>query len=385
MVKHLLKHFFLWIVLLLIFFIISFSFVPSLKQFQKSFNGDSEKFKYPGFSKKSLASHEFQKYTETLFEKNIRLRKKIISIHNQLYYSLFKRTFAVDSSVIIGKNKQFFVLSYILDYCKSTKDPSALIRWADQIAQLDRYISSQGKTFLYIITPSKAEQMPEVIPNRFHCKQTGIKDAVYQMDELLTERKVTHINGPDLMTKASLTYHMAMFPAGGVHWNWLGAAVEARAIIHALRFKTHFNLPNMQFTYIMTKPQVIDTDNDMLVLTQLWEFLFQEKVPQVRFHNSLYNGKPIKLSVIGGSFNWSLNKIFLKNKIFSEIDYYFYFNKHQRVFKPYQELDWTKNIDIAEILQADVIILEENSSLLVSDHGRRFYEKMMRSGNNITA
>ncbi len=380
MLKNLLRHSFLWITLLFIFFIISFSVVPALKQFQQSFNGDSQKILYPGFSKNSLQSHEFQKYTETLFEKNIRLRKQLISINNHLYYALFKKSFAIDSLVIVGKNKQFFVLSYILDYCKKSKTSAELVAWADQIALLDRFVSSQGKTFLYIITPSKAEQMPEAIPDRFHCKKTGVKDDIHLMDQLLTERKVTHINGPDLMTQASHTYHTAMFPPGGVHWNWLGATVEAAAIVDALRCKTHFLLPKIQFTYDMTKPQTEDTDRDALSLAQIWEGVFQEKVPQIHFLNPVYTGKPITASIIGGSFNWSLNKIFLKNKIFSEINYYFYFERLQKLSKADEKPNWTKAIDfehLEEMLHADVIILEENSSLLVSDHGKRFFDKII--------
>lgn len=76
MLNKLFKHSFLWLILILIFFVFCFSVVPSYKQFQKSFNGDSEKIKYPGFSKKSLQLHEFQKYTETLFEKKYSLTKK---------------------------------------------------------------------------------------------------------------------------------------------------------------------------------------------------------------------------------------------------------------------------------------------------------------------
>src|SRR5687768_17363975 len=120
MANRLFKHSFLWLILIFIFFVVCFSVVPSFKQFQKSFNGDSEKIKYPGFSKNSLQTHEFQKYTETLFEKNVRLRKKLISLNNQLYYALFKKSFAENSTLVIGKHHQLFELNYILDYCRAT-------------------------------------------------------------------------------------------------------------------------------------------------------------------------------------------------------------------------------------------------------------------------
>lgn len=379
MLKNLLKQSFLWIAFLLIFFVVFFSFVPSAKQFNKSFSGEAEKFKYPGFSKNSLQSHEFQKYTEALFEKNIRLRKQLITIHNQLYFYLFKKTYAENSTLIIGKNNQFIELHYIIDYCRKNNDLPTLTKWADQIADLDRYFITQGKTFIYVITPSKAEYMSEIIPNRFHCKKRGIKEDISQMDELLTERNVIHINGPELMVKTSQLYNIDLFPPGGIHWNWLGSSVEAASIVKALQLKTPFPLPNIQFTYTLGKPKKEDSDRDILSLAQLSEHALNYKVPHIKFQNSLYQGKPITLSVIGGSFTWSLIRIFLENKLFAEINYYFYFNKFDKVYRADQKLNWSDDINLAGIFKSDIIMLEENSAMLVSEHGKKFYKKIMEN------
>src|SRR5438552_1483435 len=125
MPTRLLKHSFIWILFIFLLFVAVFSIVPSLNDFKKDFRGDSQTIKYSGFSKKSLQSHDFQKYTETLFEKNIRLRKKIVTFNNQLYYTLFKKSVA-NSTVIIGKHDQLYELSYILSYCNTTKELSKL-------------------------------------------------------------------------------------------------------------------------------------------------------------------------------------------------------------------------------------------------------------------
>src|SRR3990167_7090840 len=137
---------FLWIVLLFIFFVGCFSIVPAFGDFKEDFFSDSEAMKYPGFTKKSLQSHGFQKYTEALFDKNLRLRKKLISLNNQLYYVLFKKSFAENSTLIIGKNKQIYELHYILDHCNPRKELAGLSEWADHIAELNQYITKQGKT-----------------------------------------------------------------------------------------------------------------------------------------------------------------------------------------------------------------------------------------------
>ncbi len=365
---------------LLIFILVvgCFSILPSMRDFGKNFRGDSEIIKYPGFSKKSLQSHDFQKYTETVFEKNIRFRKKFITVNNQLYYTLFKKAFA-NSTIVIGKNNQLFEVSYILDYCNSTKAFSHLTAWADQIAQLNHYFTSQGKTFLYIITPSKAEHLPETIPDRFHCKHNGIKDAVYQMDKLLTERSIPHINGPELIKNATHTYNTPMFPTGGIHWNWLGSAVEAAAIVEKLRSITHIPFPQIQFAFTMGKPKEVDydSDRDLLNMSQLREGTISYQVPHIQFLNPVYSDKPITLAVIGGSFTWYINRIFLENNIFAEINDYFYFNQYEKFISYDQKINWSNEVTITNILTSDIIILEENSAILVSDHGKRFFEKVM--------
>ncbi len=376
MLTKLLKHIFLWPLLILLFFTASFSIAPCFKEFQQNFSGDSEIIKYPGFSKESLQSHDFQKYSETLFEKNVRLRKKFITINNQLYYTLFKKSSA--AKIVIGKNDQLFEISYILD-CNTIKELPSLTAWADQIAQLNHHLTSQGKTFLYIITPSKAEHLPEAIPDRFHCKNKGIKNAVYQLDKLLTERNVPHVNGPDLIKNAIDTYHMPMFPKGGIHLDWLGSAIEAAAIAEKLRLMTHIPFPQIQFIFTMGKPKEVDydSDRDLLIMSQLRKGAITYKVPHVQFLNPTYSDKPVTLAVIGGSFTWYLNRIFLENKLFTEIHHYFYFNQYQKMLKSDQQIKWSNEVNIADILKSDIIILEENSAALVSDHGKMFYERMM--------
>jgi len=360
------------------FFVCCFSVVPCSKDFGTNFVRDSEIIKYPGFSKKSLQSHDFQNYTEKLFEKNARFRKKFITVNNQLYYSLFKKSLA-NSGIIIGKNNQLFELSYILDYCNTTKTLPRLTAWADQIAQLNHYFVTQGKPFLYIMTPSKAEHFPETIPDRFHCKNKGIKDAVYQMDKLLTERNVPHINGPDLIKKATDTYHTGMFPTGGIHWNWLGSTVEAAAVVEKLRLMTHIPFPQIQFTFTMGEPKNVDydSDRDLLNMSLLRDGIISYKVPHVQFLNPVYQGKPITLAVVGGSFTWYMNRIFLENKLFTEINEYYYFNQYEKFTSFDQKIKWSDEIDLAPLLKSDIIILEENSAVLVSDHGKKFYEKIM--------
>lgn len=371
------RHTLLWALVILIISICGLSMGPFLKSFRSGFTSDAENIPYPGITIKSLRSHEFQKYTENLIEKKIRLRHSFIKVNSQLYYSLFKKSFAENSKVIIGKNNQLFQMDYIQDYCFQEKNVEKLTAWANNIKKMNDDVLSKGKVFIYIITPSKAEYIPAAIPDRFHCSTQGVKNSVHIMDQLLTERHVLHINGPDLMVKAMQKHPTPVFTPGGIHWNWLGSSIEAAAIIDALNRNSNLSMPKLEFSYTLGKVDPDGTDDDLLSIVKCWKPKADYQVPYIDFLNSPYQGKAITLSVIGGSFNESLIKLFLRYKLFSTIHFYRYFNTNMSYDLASGYRTTTSVIDIPTILKSDVIILEENSSLLVSDHGKRFYNQLM--------
>lgn len=363
----------LWILPIFFFIVLSFSIVPTYRSFQKEFKGDAENISYPGFNKPSLVSHTFQQYVEKLFEQKIRFRHHWIAANNQLYYSLFHKSFSDDNQLIIGKHNQLFELHYIQSYCQKNINNKDLITWADNIKKIHDMLTAKGKVFLYIITPSKAEYMPDMIPHRFHCNNRGIKPEVYELDRLLTERDIPHINGPDLMTRATKIYNMPMFNFGGIHWSSLGAVTCAQKIVNLIQQK--IPMSPISFTYSIDKVSKLDSDNDLLKIADVWRPKKIYNVPHIHFEKTNYSGKSPSLSIIGGSFNENLIKLFAENHEFSKIDYYRYF-KHRYD----EELNLLSgDIEMKKLLQADVIILEENSSMLISDHGKQFYSSLASS------
>jgi hypothetical protein len=153
---------------------------------------------YPGLDAKHFSNRAFQQYFEELTTKKLRMRNFFVGTSNQFYYSVFKKSFAENSHVIIGKNNQLFEILYILSYCRLSNlnhDQSDLLVWADKIKKLSDYFEKQSKTFIYLITPSKVEYMPNAIPDRFPCLREGISMHVKQIVRLLEERGVRYING----------------------------------------------------------------------------------------------------------------------------------------------------------------------------------------------
>lgn len=380
----------------LIFFVFLVFFLPGLFALIISLWGQGVIFKWmlpnyklhgvtkeaqsPAFDLKHVNSHEVQKYLENSLTKQLPLRSLFIRLNNQIHF-IFKKSYAADG-VVIGRSNQLFEMSYIKPYCLDLKDSKKIVDWADKLKSISDFFEKRGKTFIYIITPSKAEYMPENIPNRFHCMNNSISPENREIEQLLKGKRVRYINGSDLMVKAKHQYNFPMFPKGGIHWNALGATIEANAIIDAINEDNKFHFAKIKFNYLPSyNPE--GQDHDLHAVLNLIIKDSRYLVPVVSYKKTKAANKKISLACVGGSFLEKLNKIFMENKTFSQISYYRYFKLYRAEMefgkKPIQyEMD-SSTPDLTSILAADVILLEENSSIIASAHGQLFYDVLFHT------
>lgn len=394
MLKPLLRHSLIWILMLMIFALGVLTIKKSVSAFLTSaennyeFSSDSEVLTYPGLKVRQFKDHKLQKYIETLVEMNCKGRNHFIGINNQIYYSLFKRSFSLQSAIVIGKNKQLLSLGHIITYCQLhdavIKSQEQLSTRANQIKKLSDFFEKRGKTFIYVATPAKAEHMHEAIPDRFHCQSTGLNVNLAAFEKLLAERKIPYVNGSSLTFDATKKYGIPMFPQGGIHWNWLAATITANAIIDAINQNGRLSLTPIRFEYTMEKPSATDSDMDFLGLLRLLKPDANFTVPKMNFINVFARNKPTKMAIIGGSFNTYLIEVFLKNKTVAKIDFYFYLKTH-KIYTSADKKLISKPVDLSSttlldpILSADVVILEENSEYTVSDYGKLLYDLMKKA------
>ncbi len=382
----------------LIFFVFLVFFLPGLLALIISLCGQGVIFKWmlpnyrlhgitkdtqtPSFDLNHVKSHEMQKYLDNSLTKQLPLRSLFIRLNNQIHF-IFKKSYAADG-VVIGKLNQLFEMSYIKPYCLESKDSKKIADWANKLKKISDFFEKRGKTFIYVITPSKAEYMPENIPKRFHCMNNGISPENREIEQLLKEKKVRYINGSDLMVNAMHQYNFPMFPKGGIHWNTLGATIEANAIIDAINEDNKFHLNQIQFSYSPSyNPE--GQDHDLHAVLNLIIKDSRYLVPAVSYKKVKEANKTIYLACIGGSFLEKLNKIFMENKTFSKISYYRYFKLYRTEMefgkKPIQYEINSSAPDLTSILAADVILLEENSSIIVSAHGELFFDVLFQQIN----
>lgn len=346
-------------------------------------NGMTTEITPPSFNLLQIKSHNVQNYVEKKITNKLPLRSLFIRINNQIYYSLFKKSYSEHGQVIIGKSNQLIIKGDIDAYCANqTRNITELTEWADKLSTLDTFFKKRNQLFIYVITPSKAEYMPDMIPDRFHCKKNGITPHLQKMEQLLTERHILYVNGATLMAEGMKQYNAPMFPRGGIHWNALGASIGVNATIKTINQAQHTSIKPALFNYTLSyKPKGID--RDILNLLNLARPDDNYPVPMVNFTPALSSNHPALVACIGGSFLRQMVDIFLENKIFPKISYYRYFKLEKINFEENkktiaQDVDLSSANTFSEILAANIVILEENSALTVSNHGQLFYTMMKK-------
>lgn len=325
-------------------------------------------------------SHDVQKFSENWLANHLPLRSFFIRMNNQIYYSLFKKSYSENGKLIIGKSQQLLVDNYIVAYCGPGRTSTQLAQWAKKLKLLSDFFQQQGKTFIYVMTPSKAEYYPQAIPDRYRCHKVGVSTYVKNLARLLDMNKIAYVNGSDLMLTASKQYGVAMFPQGGIHWNKLGASVAANAIIDRINHAGDIHLNPLRFNYVMTK-KPNGSDSDLLSLLNVMHPNSRYDVPKIKFDHVPSSSKPIMTAMIGSSFSTLLMDIFLESKTFQKISFYRYF-KLDRTDYEENKIPTIHPVDVnladamTSILSNDVIILEENAEVTVSGHGQLLFDAM---------
>lgn len=388
MLKIILRHNLIWLILLFIILPIWLAIFTSLFGPRAIFKWMAHDYRLGGMIQETnppalnfshIRNHEVQQFLEKTISEHLPLRSLFIRINNQIYYSIFNKSYMYSGQMVIGKSNQLFEIAYINSYCgKDNRTDEKLIAWADKLQSLSLFFEKKGKTFIYLITPSKAEYFPEKIPDRFACKEKKLTH-IERLEKLLKERHIKFVNGSSLVKNSKNTYGVDLFPQGGTHWNNLGAVLVSNAIIAEINKNSTNKIDPIAFDYKVTEnPQ--GQDRDLLWLLNLLHPNDHYPIPELNYKSPSTRNSTINLALIGGSFLEKLIKIFQVNHTFSSIVDYPYFKFRKLKFERDKETEtqYSNNsvTQLDSILAADVIILEENSEMTLSEHGELFYSKL---------
>jgi hypothetical protein len=315
--------------------------------------------------------------------------KPAIHWKNQLYYTLLGS--AGSDRIMVGRHRQLLERTYLDEYCARdlAKLRSEGEDWAARIRKMQDFFAARGKPFLYIITPSKVAQYPQFIPESYNCPGRDAADKTQKLavyDAMLERHGVHFVDAASNLPAAREQYGIDMFPRGGIHWNWLAAALGTEKVVAAVNAQ-HLSPPLTTFSFdwkISYTPTA--TDRDLLDILNLPHPDRHYPVPELTYHSSPPPGgcRTVRITEVGGSFLMGINSTLERLACPPDITYWFYWDQHRFRYAEdhMHELPMDAAVRRQSLLDADVVFFEENEAAGPdTPHG----QKMMRELEAIAA
>lgn len=329
----------------------------------------------PNWSLEGLMEGKLQKTFENWLNEALPFRSNIVRLVNQIYYDVFFKSYMYRGGIIVGLNRQLFEFAYISKYCNLTQAAlkrSDFERWIDELEELSAFFKQRGQVFVYLITPSKAAYFPEFIPAQIECKSRPLRPEYALAAAALHDSGIPYVDASKVVLEAKGKYEVEMFPRGGTHWNMLGAGLATRELLKTISTHIDTSLPMLDFTYhIDHLPS--GTDLDLLSLANLWRPDLNYPVPHLMMAaKQMDSQKKYAIAMVGGSFLGQIQSVMIQSKFFNRIDYFNYFKIFHKSFpeRPLPPVDENDPSSYRELLEADIVVVEENESSIRPQHSR---------------
>lgn len=334
-------------------------FVPML-QFKlevfetEPLKGDVTIAQKPEFKKDDYWSLNWQENYTKYLNDNFGFRPWFVRLINQIRFSLFNSTRA--PGVVIGKNGELFIESYINDYIgRNYIGRNKISENVSKIKLLQDSLHSRGIDLIVVFAPGKASFYPELIPDRYYNKKKDSTNySVYS--KLLLDNRINFIDFNKWFIDSKAKFKHPVYPKYGTHWNHYGMSLALDSLLNYIETKQNITIPDFDYLLVNYNTNLKGNDYDVGILMNLLSPIEKDPnpYPVYKFKNEEGNKKPDVL-VIGDSYWWCQVGDDLPIHFFREDEYWFY-NRDQLIRnekrKPVKELNLS-----ASVAQRDVIIL----------------------------
>jgi len=358
--------------------------ISTSKWFQRlsdpKLNGMLLKEQRPEFTLDTVLSGDFQVKYSNWFNQNFMMREFLIKLNNELYYTIFSKSYMYDQKIIIGKEGQLYERAYIDDYCNITSPmgEDKLEQMVNKMSDVQRLLSQKGIPFIILITPSKAFTYPEFIPTTFlKQKKPNGKNDYEQIMPLLEKNEINFVDGQKITLDLKKQIEYPLFARGGIHWNYLAASYSLNKLIEKINFISGDTRRKTYIERVETSDNPVGKDRDLLDLLNLWTPPDNYPAPVPVFSSAGAGNSSGAITVVGGSFCGMFLDIIREQKLFDSYDFFFYYKLERFTYpqkengKPFnvQMLDWED-----EIFNKNPIILEVNEEAFNGGHATAFLD-----------
>lgn len=328
-------------------------------------NGEFTEYDKPTFSLSTYVSGQYQENMSDYMAQHYAGHNFNVRLYNQLRYSVFHTS----DQVVIGKEGWLYEESYIAEAFGLKKDiycsDEEIKQIAEQIFMIQTEAIRQGKAFIFVFTPSKADFEKEYIPNRYFEMESFYTEEERNYRRLMEEFDklgVVYIDGTVCLRENAADY--PIFYQTGIHWTRYGALTVMNEIVDKLNAQYNMHIKSVECSNMEEKQiPYAEQDDDLYRLLNIYKgrqddiYYWPEESP------IMDNGYELpKLFIQGGSFTNTLAQCFSENCLFSEVMREFY-TISLYDYNRYIGYD-TESLDTIElknaVAQADVILLESN-------------------------
>ncbi len=303
-----------------------------------------------------------------------------VRMRNQFLYSALGVSGAPD--IVVGREKRLFEKYYINEFCArgAAPDPAAVDAWASRLRAIQDAVAAKGKTFVYLITPSKAAIYSRFLPQKIDCPSLarGSTDKLVPYIAALDARGVAYVDAASLTTSAAPAYPIDLFPPGGTHWNVLGAAIATRELTRKLNDGKIAPLPLYDFDW-RKRDEAAGPDIDLVRLLNLLWSDWRYPSATIAGKSGRACEKPPQIFAVGGSFLIEILIDLADAPCGARVDYWHY----MKGARPGESLRWRRLANSAQdfdkpiddaiaaggefergFANAAVVILEENEAVI---------------------
>ena len=332
-------------------------------------------------SKETFLDGTLQNNLEERFKRKTAAWPWLVRSDNQLNLLLFEQLSSnYDAAVVLGQGNVLFERSYLADFNRARKLGSEKAAGVIQnLSLLQEKLAAHGIRFLLVLSPSKLEFEPQIVPPRYVVRGRGKRQNAAQI--LLPRLRARGINVFDthaFLKEAQRGLESPFFAPGGTHWNEFAACLAGAEILQ--RIGTLAGAKTAQISCANQGIRKAPTADaiDLVRLANLWsgEPFSRPGLKLVRQIRSPGEYHP-RVLWEGTSFTFELMRTFGRVKPFAVFDFYYYFNRRYTLpLKHSEPLELDQPGLRQELLSRDVVVLEINESVL-DEVGHGFLERAL--------
>ena len=296
----------------------------------------------------------------------------MVRLTNQLYYSVFGRSYMYRNNILIGRSGVLYERGYVGAHCTADREPDTarLSALAARIADLRAKLLARNVTVVFLVTPSKAAVLPEFLPGGACPAAADLDTARHALTTLLRDRDIPVVDGHELAVLAKARDPLPPFPPGGTHWSRLVGGRAAAALVAALDRASGQDFGDATVGDPSWTAPATGSDADLANLLNLFR-------PPIDYPTGLARldcrqtdlGQHRGLIAIGGSFVGQVLDALAVCGLFGRMDYYFYYTDLHLAWPggispvERERIDWRK-----EFAGAGVVLLELNERAIGGNH-----------------